>query len=207
VKPPPPKVAPTTIDIGGAIGIGNRFGDSSYFDVTARAGLAFGVSAWIAPAPAFAIGIAYQHLGLGRERSDVGPYGVVDITRDAHLAWLGLRLYPLRGESAALFLEIAPGLVFQRATASGLVTDGGPNVTPTPLTCKASDSADFALRAGFGGELKLSENAVAMLGVSLDNYRLSSAPMDDCINGAGTVSEIIITAGFAYRLDITKIVR
>jgi hypothetical protein len=206
-SPKPEASAPTTLDLGATVGVGTRLGDSAYYDVSSRAGVALGAFAWLAPAPNFSIGLMYQHLGLGHERGSFGSYGTVDIDRSAHLLWAGIRVYPLRSETGALYLEIAPGLLFQRASADGVSGNGGPNVSLVPLTCSASDSVDFGLRAGFGGELKIDSHVVANLGMTFDNLRLGSTPMGDCVNGSGTVTEFLVSAGFAYRIDVSRATR
>jgi hypothetical protein len=200
-------VTPVTLDLGATLGVGTRLVDSADYDISSRAGVALGLFGWLAPAPSFAVGLMYQHLGLGHERGDFGSYGTVDIDRSAHLVWAGLRLFPLRSETSALYLEIAPGLVFQHASASGIVGNGGPNVALQPLTCSASESADFGLRAGLGGEVKIAPHVVANIGLTFDNLRFGSDAMGDCVNGSGTVTEILVSAGFAYRIDVSRFVR
>lgn len=198
---------PVTLDVGLGFGFGTRLGDSPYYDVTTRAGAFAGVSAWLAPSPGFALGLAYQHLGLGKERTDVGLGGSLELDRGAHLVWAGLRLFPLRSEYVAFYLEVAPGLAFQHVSASGVLGSSGPVAILTPFTCSAADSADFALRAGFGADFSVGEAIHASLGATMDNMHLSSEPLGECVNGAGTVTELSLGAGVSYRFDVSRFTR
>jgi hypothetical protein len=220
-KPPPPPPAaraegattPATarktevppaveLDLGAGLGVHHRFGDGPAFPVTARTGLALGAIAELWPSPRWAITLGYEHADLGSERSGVGPGGNVHVERDLNTIWAGLRVAVLDLGPVGLSLALAPGLVWQSADATGtFVGAPGDPFVRTPFACGGSDSADLALRAGVGARIKLGDGLLLTADASLRGYRLTSEPLDECVNGAGTQTAFALVAGFAYRFD------
>src|SRR5690348_4704188 len=67
-EPPQPPSAPDPIgiDLGVRLGFAYRVGDAPAFSISERAGASFGVSAYVSPRPTYALGLAFEHVGLGR---------------------------------------------------------------------------------------------------------------------------------------------
>ena len=196
---------PVQIDIGLHLGGVHRTGDAPAFPITGRAGVSFGVSAYVSPSPRYAFGLAFEHAGLGSERAE-GDFGSVDLTRDLNLLWAGLRVSLLHTERVSLGLLIGPGLSWQGVSANGLLTPGI-GALPSGYACAAGDTVNLGLRAGLGARIALGSGVSFLADASVDNVRLASDVLDGCAPGAGTVTLIGARVGFGYQFDVTSYVR
>lgn len=196
---------PMRIDVGLHLGGVHRTGDAPAFPITGRAGVSFGVSAYVSPSPRYSFGLAFEHAGLGSERAE-GDFGSVDITRDLNVLWAGLRVYLLHTETVSLGLLLGPGLSWQGVNANGLLTPGI-GVLPLAYSCAAGDTVNLALRAGLGARIALGSGVSFLADASVDNVRLASDVLGDCAPGAGTVTLLGARVGFGYQFDVTSYVR
>ncbi len=203
----PPRQPVSTLDVGAAFGGGARLGNGPYFRVSDASGFVAGASTWLSPEPRYGLGLTYEHLGLGREAGGNGANGTVLVDRSAHALWLGLRVFPSRDTKNTIYLELGPGILFQRAHAVGLISNGEPSPKYDSVACDASDSADFGLRMGLGGEMTITRSLILRAGGAFSQLHLSSKALSDCVNGAGSLSELSFTAGLAYRWDVSGLVR
>lgn len=200
VAPP----APIDLELGGVLGMGLRADDGPHFEMVERAGLAYGVSAFVTVEPEFSLGLALEHTDLGRERSAVGEAGAVEVVRDLNAAWAAVRLNLVRGAAGELGVLFGPGLAWQSADAAGVAAPTRGAVT---FTCAASGAAGLALRAGLGGSLALGGGLFLNAGATLDNIQLSSDLLDGCVFGAGSATIFGLRGGFTYRFDLGRYVR
>jgi len=98
------------------------------------------------------------------------------------------------------------GLNWQNASATAALSQevGQPLFT---IKCTGSDSANFSFRAGLGARFVIGSGFSFTLDGVLDEVRLSSDPLDDCVRGAGTTTLLSARAGLAYEFEITRPVR
>lgn len=207
---PPEKNWPITLDLGAYVGPSVRLGSAPSLRITDRSGLLVGAGLGLTPSRLFSIGLAYEHLNLGRERLGQSDIGSASVERDAHALFVDLRVYPYRGEAASVFAGIGVGLAWQGADATRVeeaLTQSGAGVGVNIVPCSVRDSADVALRGGAGVEVPIGAGLVFMSDVSFENARLSGELLDRCISGAGTTAIFALRVGLAYRLDMSRLFR
>ncbi len=61
---------PVLIDLGLHLGGVYRLEDAPAFAITGRAGAVFGASAYVAPSRRYALGLGFEHVGLGGEHAE-----------------------------------------------------------------------------------------------------------------------------------------
>ncbi|MEO7331651.1 MAG: hypothetical protein ABI193_23960, partial [Minicystis sp.] len=188
------------LDVATRVGASVRLGDAPNFPIDERTGAVVGVSIFASPSPRFSLGLSYEHTGLGYERGGRFDAERVEVSRALDALLAGLRLHLWEGELVRLWAVIGPGLAWQSAEASGFVS-GGFGTRPIGLRCSATGGPDLALRAGVGAEFSIGSGFWFVTDVTLDNARLSSDVVEDCIPGAGAVTLFGARAGFAYRFD------
>jgi hypothetical protein len=204
--PLPAPLDPITVNLGLQLGPSFRLGDGPSFAIAERIGLALAARAFIMPSPRFSLGLAYEHVGLGREKGGDGDPDFVDVTRDLDALWAGLRVHLVSAPRARLSVLFGTGLVWQRASASGVLSQGIGRPLLT-IQCSGSAAANFALRAGLGAEVVIGRGFSLLSDALLDNVRLSSDGLDDCVPGAGTTSLFSTRIGVAYQFDVSRFVR
>ena len=202
--------APITIDFGANLGPSVRLGGAPSLTITDRSGLLLGGFVALAPSRLFSIDLAYEHLDLGAERLGDHGVGSASVTRDAHALWTDLRVFPLRTTALELFAGIGIGLAWQGAEASSVIdvrtsAEASPRVQLSQ--CTASAAANLALRGNVGVAVPLGDGLLFVSDASFENARLSGELLDTCISGAGTTSVLALRAGFAYRLDLSRLFR
>ncbi|MFO0760764.1 MAG: hypothetical protein U0359_30075 [Byssovorax sp.] len=191
--------APIPADVALHLGPSVRLGDAPDFSIVDRAGASIGVSIFVAPWSRFAIGLGYEHTGLGNERGGAGDLDRVEVSRAMDSLIASLRMHLYEGEIVRLSAEVGPGLAWQSASAAGLVPLSTGSYAG--VRCSATSGPDLLLRAGLGAEVLLGSGVSFVAGVTLDNARLGSDAVGECIPGAGTVTLFGARAGFAYRFD------
>ncbi|AKT37095.1 hypothetical protein [Chondromyces crocatus] len=190
---------PITLELGGRLGVAARADQPPDFTLVDPAGLDLEVAAYIAPRPAFSLGLAFQHLGLGRERSAASSFGLFEVSRDVQALWAALRLNLDFADRAGLGLELGPGLAWQGLDASGFL---GLTDRPTRFTCSAGGSANLGLRVGASGWVSAGAGFALTAGVGAEALQLSSDVLDGCASGAGSTLMLGIRLGIAYRVDV-----
>jgi hypothetical protein len=194
---------PIQLDLGLRLGPSFRLGSAPAFAITDRAGASFGLGAHVTTNRYLAIGMAYEHTGLGGEQTEGGA---VNISRDLDALWAELVITLVRSDAARLGLVIGPGFAWQSERATGAIVTGlGP--PPQVVECSAGDSLNLGLRAGVAGEVVLGSGFSLTADTMFDHVRLASGAIGDCVPGAGTVTLIAARVGLLYRLDVTHFVR
>lgn len=184
---------------GGAV----RIDDAPLFNITERVGGNFGLGFLYKFRP-FSLGLSYEHTGLGKEDSGVGPYGFVQIDRSLDTVYASLKVHLSGIHWGTPYFGIAAGGTWQDANMKGIVLldrgiSGGTN-----LSCSSSDTINVALRVGGGVELPLTNNVAFVTDVAFDAYRLSSDIIQYCAPGAGATSAFLFRAGLAFSFDMTE---
>jgi len=171
-----------------------------------RAGLAFGVGAWIKPMRLFTFGLSYEHVGLGREVGGTGNPDYFDISRSLNTLWADARAHFFRTASVRLSALLGLGVNWQNAAAAAAFSQdiGQPLFT---VRCTANDSANFSFRGGLGARFVIGNGVSFLLDAVIDEVRLSTAPLDECVTGGGAMTLLSARAGIAYGFDITRVVR
>jgi hypothetical protein len=121
--------------------------------------------------------------------------------------WADLRVYVLRRGGVAPFVNLGPGIVWQTARASGFGYPGATTNEVIKFRCQANTGANVALRAGLGVEVPATNGLVLSGQMTLDNLRMSSDFLDNCVPGSGSASVLGLRVGLAYRFDISPLLR
>ncbi len=187
------------IDVSGHLGVGVRLDDPPAYPLVRRAGLLFGVGVGAFLTDGVQLGLGYEHVDLGVERSPVSPWGALELDRDLNSLWLELRLYPLQWESFGAFVEIGTAMAWQSLGAAGLWWPSGDPGRGIPFSCEGCDSVALGLRAAAGVDLKLAGGLRLLTAAGLDSYGLSDEPLDGCAPGAGSAGSFALRAGLGYR--------
>ena len=198
---------PVLLELAAHAGFSLRADDGAFYSMPQRAGFAVGGSAFVWTGRWLAFGADYMHADLDRVESPVGSASSVAMDHSAHTLLLEAKAIPLRfSTSTSLLLTIGGGLAWQSVSTRASVpptlgSQGG------SFSCSASGSAEFAFRVGLGVKARLSRAASLLVAGELLGYRLSGDLLDDCGFGAGTAQTVMIRAGVAYDLDISRLVR
>lgn len=180
-----------------------RIDDAPLFDITQRAGGNLGLGFLFKIKP-FSFGLSYEHTGLGREDSGIGPYGLVRIDRALDTLYASLKFHLPALSWGTPYFGIGAGFTWQEANMRGIyLIDTGASGSVT-FSCSGSDSFNGALRVGGGIEIPLTSNVSLLTDIAFDAYRLSSDVIQLCAPGAGATSAFLFRAGFNYRFDITE---
>lgn len=206
----PPSIArpraPITLELGVRGGFSHRLGEGSALPVATRFGGVFGLSAAISPSPAFAVGLVYEHSGLGSEHG-AGDAAELDAGRTLDVLWAGLRLNVLRTDRVLAVAQLGPGLAFQHLSARGEVLEA--DGTKAPLSCGGSGSPGVGLRVGLGVEVRVAKDLWFTSDAVFDQLRLSSELLGDCdrVVGAGSLSIVGFRFGLTFRRDVSRYLR
>lgn len=201
---PPPEL---TLGIGIDGGVFGRLeGETEGFANGSRGDIAYGGGLWFAPNRLFTIGLSYQRLGLGSEETAAHQAYSVAIKRATNVGWLTGRVYPLRGDTAGLFIQGMFGLSWQALEANGTSAQGGtPYVAPAAgFRCNARGAARLAIGVGVGAEVEVERNLAFIARGELHAHQLSNDPMDldGCAEGSGTATVLGAQIGLLYRFDL-----
>jgi opacity protein-like surface antigen len=184
---------------GGAV----RIDDAPLFNITERVGGNFGIG-FLYQIKSISFGLSYEHSGIGREDSGVGPYGFVTIDRKLDVVLASVKVNFSGVSWVKPYLGVSVGGVWQDANAKGVVLlDQGVSGSAN-FGCNGSDSANLALRFGGGVQVPMSPNVSFITDVAFDAYRLSSDIIQFCAPGAGATSAFLFRFGFAYHFDMAE---
>src|SRR6185295_15559614 len=100
--------------------LGSSFGDATQEE---HWGATYAVAAYLAWKPEFALGLEFDHSGLGSVRALSGQTSI-DNQYNASGAWLAARVFPIRRERLDLFVNLRIGMVWQHISALGTRADG-----------------------------------------------------------------------------------
>jgi len=202
---PPAKTEPSKsafipfVMAGGVV----RIDDAPLFNIVQRydGNFALGFLYQIKP---ISFGLSYEHTGLGKEDSGVGPYGFVHIHRSLDTIYASLKVNFTGPSWGTPYFGVAAGGTFQDASMRGIfLINQGANGSAN-FNCTASDTISLALRVGGGVAIPLSSNVSFLMDGSFDAYRLTSDILQYCAPGAGATSAFLVRAGLSYRFDITE---
>lgn len=201
-----------TAGIEVAVGDAYRLNDSvTGLPFDARHALGLHLGGFWAPSRSLSLGMTYNRLGLGseyiteREASSTGT-----TTRRLDALMLDLRLFPLRGKSARLFVGLLGSFGVESVERQGTIVDRA-NVAPTISTfrCKASGGAGFGLGASLGADVDLGDYAAFIVRGSVMSHRLPSEALFDkrdfCAWGGGSTDIVEAQVGFQLRFDIASV--
>lgn len=197
---------PVLLELGAFAGVSARLDDGPYLNTTRRAGLVLGASAFVWPNRTLAFGLDYAHADLDRVESAPGSADLVAVDHRAHTLMLDARFVPFRASSVSVFLGIGAGFAWQGASTHATLSprDG---FLGGSFQCDVNAGADFAFRAGLGAKARVGRAGSFFGGLDFVGYRLTSDLLDRCAYGAGAAQTLMLRAGFAYDLDISRLVR
>ncbi|MFO0590048.1 MAG: hypothetical protein U0441_21080 [Polyangiaceae bacterium] len=204
--PSPDARDPVLLELGVHAGASIRGDDGGFTSMTKRAGFAIGGSAFVFPTRFLSFGLDYMHADLDTVESAPGTAASVAMDHSAHTLMLEAKVVPFHFTSASIFLAVGGGLAWQSvATRASLPpVDGSTGGT---FACSASGSADFAFRVGLGVKARVTRAASVLFAGDFVGYRLSGDLLDQCGFGAGTAQTLMLRAGLAYDIDISRLVR
>lgn len=204
--PAPDKPAPVLLELGVNAGASVRLDDGPYLNTTRRAGLVLGASAFVWPSRSISFGLDYAHADLDRVESAPGSTDTVLVDHAAHTLMADARFVPFRASFAAIYIDVGAGFAWQAASSRATIPprDG---FAGGSFKCDVAGGADFAFRAGLGLKARLGHAGALLIGADFVGYRLTADLLDDCAYGAGAAQTLMLRAGFAYDLDISRLVR
>ena len=190
------------LDLAAHLGVAVRLDDPPWLEADTRAGLLFGLGLDLAVIPALSIGVRYEHVDLGDERSGAVSDGSISVSRDVNSLWLQLRAFPLQSEDVGGFITIGGGLMWQSADATGVAWRPEQPGISESFTCEGSDSASLGLRAALGVDARIVDELRMIASAGMDHYQLSDEPLDSCAPGGGSAIMFGLRVGLAYGIDL-----
>jgi hypothetical protein len=198
--------APVLLELGAFAGGSVRVDDGPLAEMTRRGGLLLGGSAFVWPTRTWALGLTYAHVDLNRVEGSSGTGATARLDYDAHSLLAEARVAPWRVGPAAIFITVGAGLAWQTVELRGTLpsVDGQ---LGAPVSCSSGSNMEFAFRAGLGTKVRIGRAAALLVEGDFSGYRFSSDVLGDCAPGAGTAQTLLLRAGFAYDLDVSRFVR
>ncbi len=202
--PPAPdqKYDPTTLGFQLGTGVVARLGGGldPEFAEHERVDLAYGVGAWFAPSRLFSLGLRYERVGEGGERTKTGA-ATLRVQRDLDALMLGARVYPIRGDAWGMYMHLGLGLSNQHLDANGArpATTFGPGPT---FACSASDGPGLSLSSGAGLDIDVARRFAFLAEGHISAYRHGGEVLDACAPGSGSITNIGANLGFMYRFEL-----
>lgn len=190
------------LGIEGVFGVAGRFGsfndgygNEEHLDTTLSLGAWFGLSSF------WALGLEYEHTGLGRAWETDG-LNSLSVEYDADYAWLGLRVFPARTDAVDVFLNLRVGLGWQSFDASGTRDQLPLTASPETFACSAADGPGLGLGAGFGVAYRVNPKVLLLARVDGTGRRQTSDVVDGCALGSGDLVGVNGGAGLMYVFDL-----
>jgi len=200
-KRPPPEmtIAPELF-----AGLNARLGGASEgFRNEDSAGMTFGLGGWFAPARLWSIGLKYQRTVLGAGETPPGDDSV-SAHYNLNTIWLGGRAYPLRNDKVGLFVALQLGASWQDVSANGTRATGAFTTPAASFSCSGSDGPGLALGGGLGVDVDIDRNFAFIAQLEASGHQLTSDPVDGCVAGSGSATNLGTTVGFQYRFDLDQ---
>jgi hypothetical protein len=179
-----------------------RLDDPPILEAVTPGGVLVGAGLGLALSPRIAVGLTYEYLDLGTERSNVLQTGVVNVARELHNGLIDLKLYPIKADGFGAYLSVAAGLSVQGADLTGslwLPEDPGNNVS---FFCGATGDPGFAVQGSLGLDMVIAPGTRFLLDGSFANHRLSDEIIGGCAPGAGTATVLAVRSGLGYAWDL-----
>jgi hypothetical protein len=164
----------------------------------------FALGAYLAWNPEYAIGLEFEHAGLGRVRG-VADESSIDSEYSATGGWLAARVFPWRSERWDVFVNLRLGLVYQHVDTLGTrPTSSSIAVPPSAFSCSESDGPGFGLGGALGAAFRLSRHFSVLSRVDATGERLSGDVLGTCADGIGSVTTVSGTVGVAYEIETSR---
>lgn len=186
-------------------GFNLRFG-SSFADTSddERLDTAYGIGAYLAWKPEYALGLELEHTGLGRVRGLSGQNSI-DAEYGSTSAWLAARVFPWRSEDLDLFVNLRLGLAMQHVDALGTRETGTSITTPAAsFSCSEWDGPGIALGAALGLNVHVSRRVSFVTRIDAAGQRLSGDVLGTCADGIGTTTSLAGSIGLSYTIETAK---
>lgn len=194
------------IELGGAFEAGAHFPDDSGLrSVEEAVDAAYGLGVWLIPRSTWALGLAVERVGLGKDHYGTDTSGqTLNASYDVDTLWLGARLY-FSAERPAFYVGLAAGPALPRVRATGTrVTTDQFAVPPQPFECSTTASIGGALAAAAGVEFDIA-NAWSVVGEGRAvGHLLDSSPnaFEGCAPGSGPAIGGSLRFGLEYRFGL-----
>jgi hypothetical protein len=192
---------PYLIDFGATLGFGTRVDDPPLYAIDERSGLLLGALVGLTLSRRVWLGLAYEHLDLGREDSGVTDAGVVVVTRELHAGWLSLRLVPYDVGPLDFHIGLGVALASEQADVDASLWSAVEPGRHVDYQCSAGGSPGFGFRAALGATGHLGAGFFTSLDASVSNVRLDDELIDGCAPGVGTFTVLSLQGALGYRFD------
>jgi len=184
------------------LGFNARLGSS--FDDAAEEehwGASYAFASYIAWSPRYALGLEVDHVGLGSVRA-LSAQNSSDNQYTATGAWIGARVFPIRGERLDFFVNLRLGMVFQHVDALGTRSVSDSITVPAQsYSCTAWDGPGLGLGGALGLAYRLGRHFSFVSRLDLTAQRLSGEPLGTCADGIGSVASLSGSVGLAYEFE------
>jgi len=181
--------------------LGSSFDDTSNDE---QLDIAYGIGAYVAWKPEYALGLELEHTGLGRVRA-LSAENSVDAEYSSTSAWLAARVFPWRSERWDLFVNLRLGLAMQHVDALGTrQTSTSITVPATSFSCSEWDGPGIALGAALGLNLHISRHVAFVTRVDAAGQRLNGDVLGSCADGIGTTTSLAGSIGLSYTIETAK---
>jgi hypothetical protein len=193
-----------SLELGGAMQIGARFPeDSQRRNVEEAIDGALGLGAWFIPRSTWALGVAVEHIGLGKDHYATDSRGqTMNASYSTDTLWIGGRLY-FSEERPAFYLGLAAGPALPRVRASGTRTSAAEfTVPPEPFQCSAAGGVGGAAAASAGVEFDLGDSWSFVSEARGSAHFFDKSSIDGCAPGSGPAVSGSLRIGIAYRFRI-----
>lgn len=193
-----------SFELGGAMQLGAHFPeDSDRRSVEEAIDGAIGLGAWLIPRSTWALGVALEHIGLGKDHYATDSRGqTMSASYAADTLWIGGRIY-FSEERPAFYLGLAAGPALPRVRASGTRTTTAEfTLPPQPFQCSATGGIGGAAAASAGVEFDLGDAWSFVSEARGTAHFLDKSSIDGCAPGSGPAVSGSLRIGIAYRFQI-----
>lgn len=192
------------VDVSLLAGVGARADDPPLLRSVSPWGLVFGGALDAFLSERLALGLAYEHIDLGQEESDVVAIGAVSVDRDLNSLWLRLRLDPVRFDSVALYTRIGVAAAWQSAELTAVIWPVTQPSSSVPVACEGGAGVGLGLGAGVGADFDLDAGLHTALDLGADSYLLSDEVLSECAPGAGSATFLGFRVVLAYGFEVEQ---
>lgn len=182
------------------IGMGHRFNEASAPGAGPNS-LLLGADVLLRFNKYFGLGIGYEHAGYDNELSDSGRE-YTDIRRQLNTMWIQGRVYPLRFDPVALYINVAAGPSWEGIQTRYTSVDVLGRTVAT--ACSGDADARFSLRGGVGGEVALTGGFFLFGEVGPTWHKLGNAGLGDCGLAQGNAINLDFRVGLALGAETTR---